>query len=88
VTTTAHYLGISPAQLRSELQSGKSLAQIADATGGKSAAGLIETIVAARRARLKAWVAAGVLTQAQANTRLANMTRRATAMVNRTRPRG
>jgi hypothetical protein len=52
LATAATYLGISPARLSSELGSAKTLAQIADATPGKSAAGLAEALVAARRARL------------------------------------
>jgi hypothetical protein len=47
------YLGVSEAQLRGDLSSGKSLAQVAAATPGRSAAGLIEAIVGARRARLE-----------------------------------
>ena len=54
LATAATYLGISPAQLSSELGSAKTLAQIADATPGKSAAGLTEALIAARRARLAA----------------------------------
>ncbi|HEX3434621.1 MAG TPA: hypothetical protein VHT25_11220 [Solirubrobacteraceae bacterium] len=52
LAAAAGYLGISPAQLAGELAEGKSLAQIADATSGKSAAGLTEALVAARKARL------------------------------------
>jgi hypothetical protein len=52
LATAAGYLGVSPSQLTGELAAGKSLAQIADATGGKSAAGLTEALVAARKARL------------------------------------
>ena len=52
LAAAAAYLGISPAQLTGELSSGKTLAQIADASAGKSAAGLTEALVAARKARL------------------------------------
>jgi hypothetical protein len=52
LATAATYLGISPAQLSSELSPAKTLAQIADATPGKSAAGLTEALIAARKARL------------------------------------
>jgi hypothetical protein len=48
----AAYLGIAPQQLESELSSGKSLAQIAGSTAGKSESGLVSAIVAARRANL------------------------------------
>ncbi|HWX96922.1 MAG TPA: hypothetical protein VNZ01_08720 [Solirubrobacteraceae bacterium] len=84
----ARYLGLRPVQLASELRSGKTLAQIANATPGRSAAGLIEAIVAARRSVLAARVAAGTITQAQANVRLAHLTSRVTAAVNRARARG
>ncbi len=54
----ASYLGISTAQLSSELSSGKTLAQLANASGGgRSAQGLIDALVAARRARLAATAA-------------------------------
>ena len=36
LATAAGYLGVSQQQLRSELSSGKSLAQIANSTSGKS----------------------------------------------------
>ena len=48
------YLGVTAAQLQSELQSGKTLAQVAKETSGKSEAGLIEALVAARKERLAA----------------------------------
>jgi hypothetical protein len=86
----ASYLGLKRGQLASELRSGKTLAQIAGAIPGKSVAGLIEAIVAARKSLLEARVAAGTLTQAQANARLAHLTSHVTAAVNRIRakPRG
>jgi hypothetical protein len=52
LATAARYLGSSPAQLQSELQSGNSLAEIANATSGKSEAGLIAALEAADRQRL------------------------------------
>ena len=54
LAAAAAYLGSSPAQLRSELRSGKSLAQIADATSGKSEAGLIAALEAAGKQKLAA----------------------------------
>jgi hypothetical protein len=81
----ARYLGLSPAQLAGELHAGKSLAQIANATSGKSAAGLIDALVTARKSALATRVAAGSLTQAQVNARLAHLITRVTAAVNRTR---
>jgi hypothetical protein len=81
----ARYLGLKPAELASQLRSGRTLAQIANATSGKSAAGLIDAIVAARKSTLDSRVAAGSLTQAQANVRMARLRTRVTAAVNRVR---
>ncbi|HEY4427157.1 MAG TPA: hypothetical protein VGN08_03040 [Solirubrobacteraceae bacterium] len=81
------YLGISRAQLHKELRAGRSLAQIADATPGKSAAGLIDALVVARKAALHARVAAGRLTPQQEQARLSKLQSRVTAAVNRARPR-
>ncbi len=48
----ASYLGISVEELKAELSEGKSLAQLAAATPGKSESGLIATLVDQRRQRL------------------------------------
>jgi hypothetical protein len=48
----AAYLGIGEESLRSQLESGKTLAQIANATSGKSAQGLIDALVADARTRI------------------------------------
>jgi hypothetical protein len=47
------YLGVSPSKLSRRVKTGSSLGQIADATSGKSAAGLIDAMVAARASKLK-----------------------------------
>ncbi len=53
LATAAAYLGTSTAELSRELRSGRSLAQIAGATGdGKSAQGLTAALEAAKKARL------------------------------------
>ncbi|HWD11220.1 MAG TPA: hypothetical protein VG366_05215 [Solirubrobacteraceae bacterium] len=54
LSTAAGYLGVAPAQLQAQLRSGKTLAQVAAATPGKSEAGLIAAIVAVRQAKLAA----------------------------------
>src|ERR1700675_4571274 len=54
LVTAAGYLGLSNAQLRSELQSGKSLAVIANSTPGKSQAGLVEALEGADKRKLAA----------------------------------
>jgi hypothetical protein len=79
----AHYLGMSPDQLRSQLISGRSLAEVAAATSGKSAAGLIAALVAERKAKLGAAAAAGKITHAQENSRVADAVAAVTAAVNR-----
>jgi hypothetical protein len=78
----ASYIGTSAAQLQSDLKSGTTLAEVADATNGKSAAGLVEALVAARRARLAAAVASGNLAPAKASAVGSRLNRRMTTLVN------
>jgi hypothetical protein len=80
----ASYLGITQTALETALQSGKTLAQVADATSGKSAAGLIDALVAAEKSELAAAVKAGDLTQAQADYLAADLKAHETAEVNGT----
>ena len=87
VRAATSYLGLSAPQLRAQLRSGKTLAQIADATSGKSQAGLIEALVVARKATIAASVKAGAITQAQANALLRNLASRVTARVERPAPK-
>lgn len=47
MATAATYLGITEAQLQTQLQAGKSLADVAKATSGKTVAGLEDALVAA-----------------------------------------
>jgi hypothetical protein len=84
VAAAATYLGLTPAELRSQLESGKTLGQIADQTSGKSASGLIGALVAAASKRIDAAVSAGKLTQSQAATFKTNLNARITALVNGT----
>ena len=82
----ATYLGLSQADLQTALQSGKTLAQVANATSGKSAAGLIDALVTAEKTELAAAVTAGRLTQAQADQLSTTLKDRYTNMVNGARP--
>jgi hypothetical protein len=82
----ATYLGLTTAQLRTQLESGKTLAQIAAATSGKSAAGLVSALVAAEQKELDAAVAAGRLTKAQADAIVPTLKQRFTDLVNGVRP--
>jgi hypothetical protein len=59
------YLGLSDEALKADLQGGHTLAQIADATPGKSSAGLVDALNAAAKAKLDPYVAAGKLTSDQ-----------------------
>jgi hypothetical protein len=74
----------SPTTLRSELQSGKSLAQIASSTTGKSVEGLKAAIVAAEKAGLEKAVSSGSITSPQEQERLGNLSSRIEAMLQRT----
>ncbi|HVP75052.1 MAG TPA: hypothetical protein VMS63_03440 [Gaiellaceae bacterium] len=86
LSAAATYLGITTDALKTDLQSGKTLAQVADATSGKSAAGLIQALVASGKSKLDAAVSAGKLTSDQEQTLLASLQQRVTDLVNGTRP--
>jgi hypothetical protein len=88
LAAAATYLGVSQADLLTSLQSGKTLAQVAGATNGKTATGLIDALVAAGKAKLAAAVTAGRFSQAQADQIAAGLTARVTAEVNGTGPHG
>jgi hypothetical protein len=80
--TAASYLGIDEQQLRAGEHSGKTLAQIADARSGRSAAGLIAALVATRRAAIAAAVNSGTITKAEASRLDSSLVKRMTARVN------
>ena len=81
----AAYLGLTREQLRTELKSGKSLAQIA-AAKGKTTSGLVAAMLAPLKERLAKAVAAKRLTQARADQRLERLSDRLEQRVQRTRP--
>jgi hypothetical protein len=85
LSTAADYLGMSQADLRKELQSGKSLADVAKAKG-KTAAGLIDALVAAAGKKWDEAVAAGKITDhttaADKQELLAGVRDRVTHLVN------
>jgi hypothetical protein len=78
------YLGVSKDAIKAQLASGKTLAQIADATPGKSAAGLVDYVAAAAKTKLDTWVASGKLSQADENAWLAKLRTKLTAAINAT----
>ncbi len=80
LAAASSYLGMTQAQLRSQLRSGRTLAQIA-AAHGHSRAELIEAIVQVRRARLDAAVKAGQISAAEERVALHQLKRRVTRQV-------
>jgi hypothetical protein len=88
LAAAATYLGTTADDLQSKLASGQTLAQIADATSGKSASGLIDALVAHEKTELQQAVTDGKLTQSQADQLETNLSDRITALVNGTRPAG
>jgi len=78
----AKYLGMTPKELRTARQSGRSLAQIA-ASKGKSVDGLVAAIVAPAKARAAKAVSNGKLTQQRADELIARLTERVQALVKR-----
>jgi hypothetical protein len=85
VEAAATYLGLTEAELRSQLEGGKTMADVAKAQG-KTVDGLVAALVADEKKELDAAVAAGRLTQAQANAMLADAKSRFTDIVNGTFP--
>lgn len=81
----ASYIGVSRSQLRSDLRGGKTLADVAQARGGHSTAGLLDALLAAKRRQLEAGVAAGKLSKQQQGARLKSLRRRAEAEIRRAR---
>jgi hypothetical protein len=84
LATAASYLGLSQQELLRQLRSGKTLAQIADSTSGKSTAGLVDALVKGTQEQLAEAVKAGRLTQDEANAIAHDLRARITARVNGT----
>lgn len=80
-------LGITAADVRTALQSGQSLADLA-VSKGKTAQDVIDAIVAEATTKINAEVTAKHLTQANADKILAGLTTQVTAFVNNTPPAG
>jgi hypothetical protein len=78
------YLATDRGTLAAELRSGKTLEQIADATPGKSAAGLREAVLAALKKRLDAEVGAGRVAKSGEARRLARLEARVEQLLSRT----
>lgn len=81
----ATYLGLTPDELRAQVESGKTLAQVA-AAQGKSVAGLEAAILAGARQELDQAVAAGKLTAAQEQKMLDDLESHVDDIVNNAGP--
>ncbi len=87
LATAASVIGVTTDELHTALESGKTLAQVAQSRG-ISQATLVDRLVAAETARIAAAVKAGRLTQAQADAKTAALRTRITERVTTTRPAG
>ena len=86
LTAAATYLGLTQAQLRTQLESGKTLAQIAKAQN-KTVAGLKQAMLSAAKKDLDADVTAGRITKAQEAQILADMSTRLDDMIQNGAPK-
>ena len=77
----AKYLGLTEAELRTQLEAGKTLAEIAKAQG-KTVDGLEKALTADAKTKLDAAVKAGTITQAQADELLKRTTDHLDDLVN------
>ena len=82
----AAYLGLSEDELQAQLESGKSLGDVAKAKG-KSVGGLVDALVADAKKYLDEEVGEGHLTKSQAEQMLSRLEDGIRAMVNGERPR-
>ncbi len=71
--TAARYLGLDVSEIRAALRSGRSLAQLASATRGRSPADLIGALIRAKTATLAAEARAGKLSRAAHSAALATL---------------
>jgi len=75
------YLGMTRHELIGQLKTGKTLAQVADATPGKSAAGLTEALLATVKSKLNSRVAAHKLSQKAESARMTALRARITHLL-------
>ena len=87
ITAIAKVLNVTEAQLQTEVQSGKSLADIA-AAQNVSVQSVIDAVVTQMKTHIAGEVASGEITQAEADAKLTDVTARAADMVNGVRPAG
>ena len=85
IAVVAETLGLTEAEVRDAISNGQTLAQLAEANGS-SAAALVDAILADVKTHVDEKVAAGDLTQEEADSRLAEAETRVTEFVNSTKP--
>jgi hypothetical protein len=87
-SVAATYLGTTVDDLRTKMQAGQTLAQIAAATPGKSRDGLVAALTADAQAKIAAAQAAGTITADQATQLTNGLADKITRFVDSTRPTG
>ena len=83
LVAAAGYLGSSAAHLGAEVSAGRSLSQIAQATPGRSTAGIVHAVATSRRRLLAAETASGRISKSEEAVLLRSVRRRVVAAVNR-----
>jgi len=84
----ATYLGTTTDDLRTKMQAGQTLAQIAAATSGKSRDGLVAALTTDAKAKIAAAQTAGTITADQATDLTNGLADKITRFVDSTRPQG
>ena len=86
LAAAATYLGTTEADLQTKIRAGQTLAQIANATAGKSRDGLLNALVADATAKIDAAQTAGTITADQATQLKTNLSTRLAQLVDATHP--
>ena len=86
LAAAASYLGTTEADLRTKIRAGQTLAQIANATAGKSRDGLLGALVTDATSKIDAAQTAGRITANQATQLKANLSTRLAQLVDTTAP--
>ena len=86
VAAAATYLGTTTADLETKMRAGQTLAQIANATAGKSRDGLLNALVTDATAKIDAAQKAGTITADQATQLKTNLSTRLGQLVDNTGP--
>ena len=88
LSAAATYLGTTTDDLRTKMQAGQTLAQIAAATSGKSRDGLVAALTTDAKAKIAAAQTAGTITAAQATEETNELATEIPNFVDSTRPQG